>query len=169
MSEVCTGDDTLVRCLRRVSRWPVPPNWSRADWLDEARACASLAECQAYVEFDPAANVPMGAFLYQRVMAGILTRYRQEWSYAGHCPFEVTSGESVGATAHSPQYFLLSARLDDLLAHLTPSDRWLLEQSFWQHRTEAELASELGISQQAVSRRKHVLLASLKNSFSGEL
>ena len=72
------------RCWRRIHSWRVPPRWNPLDWWDEARAEAALAACAATLDFDPARGVPRAAFLYQRILAGVWTRYRQEWAYGRH-------------------------------------------------------------------------------------
>ena len=58
-----------------------PPRWNPLDWWDEARAEASLAACAAALDYDPSRGVPRAAFLYERILAGVWTRYRQEWAY----------------------------------------------------------------------------------------
>ena len=72
------------RCWRRIHSWRVPPRWNPLDWWDEARAEASLAACAAALDYDPAHGVPRAAFLYQRILAGVWTSYRQEWAYGRH-------------------------------------------------------------------------------------
>ena len=81
----------LDRCLQRVTRWRLPPKWSRRDWLEEAEAAGQLAACKAEQDYDPASGIDHEAFVYQRVMAGILSRYRTEWVYGMHCSADVES------------------------------------------------------------------------------
>ena len=50
-------------------------------------------------------------------------------------------------------------RLKRSLSHLPDDDRELLEHLFWDGQTESEIASGLGITQQAVNKRKHKLLS----------
>ncbi len=71
-------------CWRRIRSWRVPPRWNRLDWWDEARAEAARAACAAALDYDPTLGVPRAAFLYQRILAGVWTRYRQEWAYGRH-------------------------------------------------------------------------------------
>jgi len=141
------------RCWRRIRSWQVPPRWNRLDWWDEARAEAALAACQADCVFDPGRGVPREAFLYQRILAMVWTRYRKEWGYGGHlraslpiedCP---TPYDSYPPSDDPDEVPLLLGQLDE-------SDRWLIRQLFWDGKTEAAVASDLGISQQAVSQRK---------------
>ena len=48
------------------------------------------------------------------------------------------------------------------LARLTKSDLWLVEQLFLRGRTEATIAAETGITQQAVNKRKSMILLRLR-------
>jgi hypothetical protein len=43
----------------------------------------------------------------------------------------------------------------------------LIEELYLNERTEAELAHELGVSQRAVNKRKHVALARIRQSLDG--
>ena len=152
----------LERCLRRIRRWPMPPNWSRPDWLEEASACGALAACQADRDFDPLRGIPFEGFVYARVMAAALTRYRQEWSYAGHCLRRESHRLDRGELADATERLHDTADAYETLGRLAEQDRWLLEQAFWHQATEANIARHLGISQQAVSKRKAALLTSLR-------
>jgi len=155
----------LARCLRRTRRWPPPPNWSPGDWLEEVRGCAALAMCQAAAEYDSLRGKSIEAFMIGRATGAVLTRYRQEWAYAGHC---------IHAATHDPRYAipsdgrrdmdlcLTAATLEELLDRLPETDRLILRQMFWDCCTEADLAGRLGISQQAVSKRKDAVLRSLR-------
>jgi len=147
--------------LRRIHSWRVPPRWNPDDWRDEARAEAALAACAAAREFDPTLGVPRAAFLYQRILAGVWTRYRQEWAYGRHlraprpldeCP---AAADSSSSTAEPDEVALL-------LGQLGARDRWLMRQLFWAETTETAAAAVLGISHQAVSQRKHHVLRDLR-------
>jgi hypothetical protein len=45
---------------------------------------------------------------------------------------------------------------------LPSPDRWLIQQLFWNHKTEDQLSATLRISQQAVSKRKGRVLKRLR-------
>lgn len=149
------------RCWRRIHSWRVPPRWNPRDWWDEARAEAALAACAAARDFDPTRGVPRTAFLYQRILAGVWTRYRQEWAYGQHLraprsldgwPAPVDSSSSDA----DPEEF---ARL---LGQLGARDLWLIRRLFWDGKTEDVVAAVLGISHQAVSQRKQHALKGLR-------
>ena len=78
------GQLTLVleRCFSRICCWRTPPNWSNREWIEEIKAHAIAASCRAICEYDATRGVPLEAFVYQRVIARVLTRHRQEWNYA---------------------------------------------------------------------------------------
>lgn len=143
-------------CLRRISQWCLPPNYSRLEWIEEMRALGNAAAWQAANDYDPARGVPLSAFVRQRVMSDALTRYRQEWRYAFHCaaPRAAGASETAGST--------ISDEIRCALADLPENDLWLIEQLFFEQRTEADMARSLGISQQAVSKRKHSTIAFLR-------
>src|SRR5579871_2071177 len=81
--------EVLGCCLKRLNSWRIPPNWSASDWLKEIKAIGTAAAWQAEGEFDPSRGVPVAAFLYQRILARVFTRYRQEWAYALHLAPEI--------------------------------------------------------------------------------
>ncbi len=152
--------DVLDRCLRRIRTWRVPPNCSYQDWMEEMRAQGAAAAWQAVCEFDPDRGVPLSAFLHRRVLTSLLTRYRQDWSYALHC---VEWNEALASCEDSDP--LLEAAHSDLyaaLALLRERDRRLVTHLFWRQYTEAEIAQSSHISQQAISKRKRVVLKTLR-------
>ena len=51
------------------------------------------------------------------------------------------------------------------LASLAEPDRRLIEQLYWEDQTEAEVAQQLAITQQAVSKRKRAILTRLHVRF----
>jgi DNA-directed RNA polymerase specialized sigma24 family protein len=149
--------------LRRAGFWRVPPNWSALDWHEELRAVALASAWQAEQEHDPSREVPMAGFVSVRVKARVLTRYRQEWRHA--LRFAPADTETVETLA-GPDPAAYSAggpfeSLDCALQHLPEPERWILEQIFWQRRTEASIAAELHISQPAVNKRKRLALIHL--------
>jgi RNA polymerase sigma factor (sigma-70 family) len=154
----------LQACARRVRSWRVPPNWSRLDWFEEVEGIEAIAAWQAEREYDATSGIQFAAFIYQRIMARALTRYRQEWIYALHfVPDDKDGnmslrGDSVEAAPAPP-----ASRLDSLPAHeelrelvatLAEPDRELITLLFWEGNTEAQIAQKLRINQSTVSRRK---------------
>jgi hypothetical protein len=55
------------------------------------------------------------------------------------------------------------------LAHITKSDLWLIEQLFSRGRTEADIATPIGVTQQAVNKRKWMILLRLRRFMAGTL
>jgi RNA polymerase sigma factor (sigma-70 family) len=155
--------DEFHVCLRRICAWHVPPNWCAADWLEEIRAVAASAAWEAECQFDPARGVPLGAFVRSRVLGRALTRYRQEWAtgrrWVRQESVSPAHGAINGALALSPSGGATGAEAWDevreALELLSERNQRLLRQLFWEERTEAEIGRELGISQRAVSKRKH--------------
>lgn len=161
-AEALKGFGTGLRCARV---WRSPPNWSSLDWREELRAVALGAAWQAEHDHEPSRGVPIELFVISRVKARALTRLRQEWRYAlRNLPVHTEMNEALAGadpaldSADSAFEFVAQA-----LGMLSGSEQWLLNQLFWQDRTEANIAAELGISQPAVSKRKRVALFHMRN------
>lgn len=157
--------DTIVTlCLKRLRRWRVPPNRRYVDWFEEMAAQARAAAWEATCRYDASVGIPWQAFVHSRVIAHVFTRYRQEWTYARHCsPFAPETEDARDGLEWSARADLYRLRDDeqheyedlrDAIAHMNKQDQWLIEQLFWEERTEREVARNLGISQPAVSKRK---------------
>jgi RNA polymerase sigma factor (sigma-70 family) len=145
----------------------VPPRWSPHDWQEEARAQGTLAACEALRAFEPGRLVPLDAFLYHRVVASVRTRYRQEWSFGRRCRSAAALPDRAAAAADRPEPELLD-RLAALLETLDEGERRLILQLFWDGRTEDQLALDLGITRQAVNKRKQRLLQQLRSDLRTE-
>jgi DNA-directed RNA polymerase specialized sigma24 family protein len=149
-------------CWRRLRRWRVPPRWSARDWQEEAKAQGQAAAIQAAQDFDPDAQVPLPVFVRWRVMAAVLAQYRREWAYGLRC--REVDAQAAGDNGH---WLRLASRAYDTvqgaMTSLTEADRSLIDRLFWQGGTQAEIALALGISQQAVSKRKKAIFLHLRH------
>jgi DNA-directed RNA polymerase specialized sigma24 family protein len=152
-----------LSCRRRINSWRIPPHWSFADWGEEVEAEASASAVQAEQDFDPGRRVPWEAFLRQRIMAAVLARYRREWGFEGRRsvpgPHDLSTIPSREARGLDEDDFTLILRA---LHHLSTSDLRIIEGIYWDGRTESVLAGEMGVSQQAVSKRKRTILRALR-------
>jgi hypothetical protein len=157
----------LDSCLRRIFRWRVPPNWSISDWRNEMRAEASCAVWQAVCDYDPSFGVPFSAFAYQRVLTRTLTRHRQEWAYTLRLAHEADPEDSDSILLDSATSVVFDDWPRNALERLSKPDLWLTEQLFLRGRIEADIATEIGITQQAVSKRKWMILLRLRRYTSG--
>src|SRR6266550_3420682 len=143
-------DETLGSAVqagfKRIRSWHVPPNWSRGDWFEEVIAVGTAAAWQAVCEFDSELGVSLAGFGYCRMMTRCLSRYRREWRYALHL-FVSDSGEKEATTFRQLGLAASSAAKvngtqpsnDDLRAAISvlPAEqRRLIEQLFWEERTE---------------------------------
>jgi hypothetical protein len=156
--------EVLDSCLRRIRSWRVPPNWSAIDWFGEMRLQGAAAIWQARQDYDAARGVPLSAFERLRVLASARTRYRQEWRYALHCPSEDAEWAEEGRADEPVSSVDICNPLPEALARIPETDRWLIEQLFWDGCSEAAVAQRLGISQPAVSKRKTAILKQLRRS-----
>lgn len=156
----------LHRAVHKVLLWRIPPNWSAHDWFDEVNAIVAAARCQAELDYDPQRRVPLSAFLYQRALTCAWTRYRQEWGYALH--FIQNDGNKDGeAAAPDTSVFEGSppnASLQCALLELPLADQRLIRQLFWNKTPEHKVATNLKISQQAVSKRKRKIICKLRRA-----
>jgi DNA-directed RNA polymerase specialized sigma subunit len=149
-------------CLRRINAWRVPPNWSTSEWLREMRAVASCAAWEAECDYDAARGIPFSAFARQRVLSRALTRYRREWAYWLHSTAESGEVRSDGIASHAGHRQTLVSAIGVAIDRLPVSEAWLIRQLYWKERSETEIARDAGITQQAISKRKRVILSSLR-------
>ena len=160
--------------FKRIQSWHVPPNWSRVDWLEELAAIATAAAWQAVRDFDAERGVPLAGFGYCRVVSHCLARYRKEWRYALHlvsrdrCKKKITTFEHPDLTTLSPAQLHDAHSSNDHLRRaigaLPAEQRRLIEQLFWEGRSETEVATTMSINQSTVSRRKRAILNRLRIS-----
>ena len=175
----------LQACRRRIRSWRVPPNWSSMDWLKEIEAIQAVAAWQADYAYDPSSRIKREAFIYQQVMARALTRYRQEWRYALRFISSVECGSYLfsSKTASDPassdgdddplgntcsNACIIFDDLNDALTALPEAQQQLIKNLFWHGHTESEVGAALGISQRAVSKRKHLILKVLRERLSSK-
>jgi DNA-directed RNA polymerase specialized sigma24 family protein len=151
-----------ARCWTRIRSWRVPPRWSPSDWCDEAYAQGAQAACEALRDFEPGRLVPVDAFLYRRVVEGVWARYRQEWSFGRRSRPDASLPDRAATEPGRPDPELFD-RLADVLQTLDEGELRLIRQLFWDVRSEDQVAFELGITRQAVNKRKQKLLRRLRS------
>jgi RNA polymerase sigma factor (sigma-70 family) len=154
-------------CRRRIRSWPSPPRWTASDWREEIDAEGIAAACKAIRQYDPGRGTSIGSFVYHRILTGALARYRQEWSYARRCSSSPLSRDAIPEADETATLAEDSEHLRRSMSLLVDDDRRLLERLFWEGSTEVEVAGSMGISQQAVSKRKLKILAELRRRFGG--
>lgn len=152
-------------CRRRIGSWPIPPRWSAIDWHEEIAAEGIAAACKAIHKYDPGRGTALGTFVYIQVIAGALTRYRQEWSYARRC--SSVGQDSIPQVDDGTALDNGREELGSAMSRLDDDDRRLLERLYWDGSTEAAVAGMMGISQQAVSKKKLKVLSELRRGIGG--
>jgi DNA-directed RNA polymerase specialized sigma24 family protein len=163
MTRASAEDVILAKCLARLSHWRVPMNYDCREWRKELAAVSAYATVVAEREYDASRGVPRDAFLYNRVLAALISHYRQEWRFASRHPIELTLYCEI-AQLSSP--VATQETLTDVMPMLPDADRHLLTSLFWEGRTEAELAAQLTVTQQAVSKRKAMILNRIRQTLS---
>ena len=153
-------------CSGRIHYWRVPPRWTLDDWLEEIDAECMAAACVAIRIFDKTRGPTLNSFVYHRMLASALARYRREWSYAA-LRDKLSSVGTTTVVSVEDRFADQDdqERLSISLSALQNDDRLLLEHLFWDGRTESDIASGLGITQQAVNKRKRKILSELRRSF----
>jgi RNA polymerase sigma factor (sigma-70 family) len=126
------------------------------------RAHGASALWQAICDYDSSRGIPFSAYARQRVLSSALTRYRQEWAYAFRCGLNPRADGDTTDARRQIKSSADSESVHEALMRLSSSAVWLLEQVFWEERTEAEIAHQVGITQQAVSKRKTAILRDLR-------
>jgi DNA-directed RNA polymerase specialized sigma24 family protein len=152
----------ILGCLKKVYRWRVPGHWSEHDWFEEIRAEMAAAAVRAERDFDPARGVPWRGFLGRRLMYAALARYRREWSHAlRQVSFEAMEDFGTTGADDLPRRDTRARLIHEALRQLPRADAALIEGLFWGGATEAGLARSLGVSQQAVNKRKRSIFRAL--------
>jgi RNA polymerase sigma factor (sigma-70 family) len=153
--------------MRRTHNWRIPPRWSSRDWREEIDAEIFASACHAIRNFDPSRGPSLASFVYHTMLASALARYRKEWSYALRCGASALPGEdrsppvelTDGVAALEEEQRLMRSMTD-----LPEKDRRLIERLYWEGWTETDVALGMGISQQAVSKRKQKILKGLRET-----
>jgi RNA polymerase sigma factor (sigma-70 family) len=134
--------------------------------LKQVRSLAASTAWEAVSRYDPSRGVPLDAFLRVSVMAAVRTQYRQEWTYALRFLPQIDGPVRDRSKDSSLPSVELHESLREILAKLSPADRWVMSQFFWQGATETEVARNVGVSQPAMSKRKARIIESLRRSLS---
>jgi len=165
--------------LRRARQWHCPPHWDDYEWHKELDAIAQAFAFEACFCFDKQEGVTLEAFVFQKVLVALRDFHRHEWAYfaihGGHLPRfadEVEEGDeseevcegvvTEGLEREWRRYLIFWA-----LERLSERERQVLERLYWDGYTEEEIAHELGISQQAISKIKRKALQRLKEWLEG--
>jgi RNA polymerase sigma factor (sigma-70 family) len=155
---------TWAAYVRRTHRWRVPPRWSLNDWWEELDAEALASACEAVHSFDATRGLSPSNYVFHRMLVATLTRSRREWGYALSLLRHPTSAAAVAFAEDHLVTLEENQLLREALGELKRLDRQLIERLFWEGCSEAEIASESGISQQAANRRKQRILRELRRA-----
>lgn len=143
---------------------------------DEAVSEAYLSFVTAVRKFDEAQGVPFAAFIKAMVTGSIYTffkkhcrngeRERQVEGEAG----ELSFWDAISDERDEYSEFIESEAMKKALTVLDESEREVIESLYFKCRTQKETATLLGVTQQAVAKRKTKAFLKLKNylvNFSG--
>jgi RNA polymerase sigma factor (sigma-70 family) len=169
--------------LHQARQWRHPPHWDGYEWQKELDAIAQAAAFEACFYFDEQRGMTLETFVFWQVLTALRGFHRREWAYfAFHCGHlsrvsdEGEAGEgdesaevceevaTEGLEREWRRYLIFWA-----LERLSERERQVVKQLYWDERTEAEIAHELGISQQAVSKIKRKAIQKLRELLEGLL
>jgi RNA polymerase sigma factor (sigma-70 family) len=153
--------------LKRVHNWRIPPRWCSRDWREEIEAEIIASACHSISVFDARRGPTLASFVYHRILASALARYRNEWKHARRCRTFCSSRVHAADSdklANEIAAVEEQQRLKRSLAGLPDHDRRLIERLYWEGWTEVDVAGRLGISQQAVSKRKQRVLREIRKA-----
>jgi len=169
--------------LHQARQWRCPIHWDGKEWQKELDAIAKAAAFEACFYFDEQRGITLETFVFWQVLTALRDFHRREWAYfAFHCGHltkvsdEGEAGEgdesaevceevaTEGLEQEWRRYLIFWA-----LERLSERERQVMKRLYWDGRTEAEIAHELGISQQAVSKIKRKAIQKLRELLEGLL
>lgn len=150
----------IGHCISRIVRWRTPPRWTQTDWVEEIRATALAAAWHAICAFDPSRAVPLEAFLRLHIIQECYARYRKEWNFALTTSSE--SHEEAWLIGDGVNLLDEVMSLADAVCKLPRCDQSLVRDLYWNGLSETDVARRLGISQQAINKRKRRILETLR-------
>ena len=169
--------------LHQARQWRRPPHWDGYEWQKELDAIAQAATFEACFYFDEQRGMTLETFVFWQVLTALRDFHRREWAYfAFHCEHltkasdegevgegnesaEVCEGVVTKGLEQEWRRYLICWALE----RLSERERQVLERLYWDGYTEAEVAKELVISQQAVSKIKRKAIQKLRELLEGLL
>jgi RNA polymerase sigma factor (sigma-70 family) len=148
----------------RIYGWRIPPHWSRQDWREEIDAEVLAAAYQAVSIFDPERGRCLSKFIYHRILSQSLGRYRREWRFALRVKSATHWDDPPEKVRSAPADIEARERLLARVTGLATADRRLLEWLYWDGNSEEAVANRLGITKQAINKRKWKILLKLRRS-----
>jgi RNA polymerase sigma factor (sigma-70 family) len=169
--------------LHQARQWRCPLHWDGKEWQKELDAIAQAAAFEACFYFDEQRGMTLETFVFWQVLTVLRDFHRQEWAYfAFHCRhFTRASDEGEAGEGNESAEVCEEVATEGLerewrrylicwaLERLSERERQVINRLYWDGRTEAEIAHELGISRQAVSKIKQKAIQKLRKLLKGLL
>jgi RNA polymerase sigma factor (sigma-70 family) len=167
--------------LHQARQWRCPIHWDGKEWQKELDAIAQAAAFEACFYFDEQRGITLEIFVFWQVLTALRDFHRREWAYfAFHCGhLTKVSDEGEAGEGDESAEVCKEVATEGLeqewrrclifwaLERLSERERQVLERLYWDGYTEAEVAKELGISQQAVSKIKRKAIQKLRKLLEG--
>jgi RNA polymerase sigma factor (sigma-70 family) len=169
--------------LHQARQWRCPIHWDGKEWQKELDAIAQAAAFEACFYFDEQRGITLEIFVFWQVLTALRDFRRREWAYfAFHCGHltkasdegELGEGDESaevceGVAAKGLEQEWRRCLIFWALERLSERERQVINRLYWDGHTEAEIAHELGISQQAVSKIKRKAIQKLRELLEGLL
>jgi RNA polymerase sigma factor (sigma-70 family) len=167
--------------LHQARQWRCPIHWDGKEWQKELDAIAQAAAFEACFYFDEQRGMTLETFVFWQVLTALRDFHRREWAYfAFHCGHltKVSDEGEAGEGDESAEVCeeVATEGLEQewrrclifwALERLSERERQVINRLYWDEWTEAEIAHELGISQQAVSKIKRKAIQKLRELLEG--
>jgi RNA polymerase sigma factor (sigma-70 family) len=169
--------------LHQARQWRCPIHWDGKEWQKELDAIAQAAAFEACFYFDEQRGITLEIFVFWQVLTALRDFHRREWAYfAFHCG-HLTKASDEGEVGEGNESAEVCEEVATeglerewrrclicwALERLSERERQVMKRLYWDERTEAEIAHELGISQQAVSKIKRKAIQKLRELLEGLL
>ena len=138
---------------------------------EDAESEARISLLRALKEFDPSLGIPFAGYAKRRVFGDVRTFFRRERSKWQRevVPFETEDGDSfwenLSGTWEPAAEVDFRETLEKCMEELTEREREVVRCLSFEGMSLTDIARQLGVSPQAVAKRKRKALAKLKKYF----
>ncbi len=152
-------DIVAGQSLSRAYQWRYPFNWTRPQWWEEISSEAALAviELSRVTTLDMPTDITRCQNMIQN---RLLKHYRRELAFNKYCGQQI---DNEPTALQDPQQGEVQLDLQMAMNRLPARDRLLIQQLYWEKRTESQIAAEAGVSVPAICKRKKRILCHLRN------
>jgi len=169
--------------LHQARQWRCPFHWDGKEWQKELDAIAQAAAFEVCFYFDEQRGITLEIFVFWQVLTALRDFHRREWAYFAFQCGHLTRVSDEGKAGEGDESAEVCEEVATeglerewrrclicwALERLSERERQVINRLYWDGRTESEIAHELGISQQAVSKIKQKAIQKLRELLKGLL